>query len=329
MTVTRPQTLWLLLALIPIGILLYRRYRIGLRVIIVLAGERSREAAENSFLVKWFFGSLFLMLGLTSMVLAAAGLEWGQQSVEDDRRGLDVSLVMDLSNSMRATDIAESRLGASRTLALTILDSFPDARFSVIAFANAATTIVPMTEDRLSLRLGIANLDYRLISGGGSDLTAGLARALESFPETSSRQRVIVLFSDGEERARVEGEVIDRVRQRGIPIFAVGAGTALGSTIPLPGGGRLVDENGEPVVTRLGDDVLRLYAQLTGGDYFGLAEGVSGSEISTTISGRVSRRVREGFRLESVRRYRGFLLVGLLFLVLQQAVRMVKWRGMF
>lgn len=329
MTVTRPETLWLLLGLIPVGILLYRRYRVGRKVVLVLAGERSRATAENSFLVKWFFGSLFLILGLASLVVAASGLEWGQQSVEDDRRGLDIAVMVDLSNSMRATDIAESRLAASRALALTLLDSFPDARFSVIGFANAATTIVPMTEDRLSLRLGIANLDYSLISGGGSDLTAGIARGLDSFPDISGRQRVLVLFSDGEERARVEAGVIDQVRQRGIPIFAVGAGTALGSTIPLPGGGRIVDEDGEPVVTRLGDEVLRLYAQLTGGDYFSIAEGVSSRELATAIQLLVNRRVREGFRLESVSRYRGFLLVGLLFIVLQQAVRMVKWRGMF
>jgi Ca-activated chloride channel homolog len=323
-----PETLLILLVLAPLILSQLREYRMADRDLRNLFGTRRRDV-HTVLLVKWFFSSLFLVLFVVFAVLAASGITWGQRSVEEDRRGLDVAAVVDVSRSMLAQDIRPSRMDRAKELLRSMVQDLPDARFAVVVFKGTAFTLVPMTEDRTAIESFIRSIGTGLMSAGGTNLETGLQRALDSFPEGSGRNRAIVLITDGEALNGAAVAAAEDARERGIPIFTVAAGTVDGSTIPLASGDLVTDGQGQPVITAARPAELRALAQETKGRSYFMTEADVFSGLVRGLGEYRSRREAEGFRLVAVERYQGFLLVALAFLVLHIGVRVVRWRNVF
>ncbi|MFP4483469.1 MAG: vWA domain-containing protein [Spirochaetota bacterium] len=323
--VQHPEALIILVVLVPLIYTQLREYRLAERDLRRIYGPRRRDV-HNVLLVKWFFSSLFLVIFVVFAVLASAGITWGRRSVEEDRRGLDVVVAVDVSRSMLAADVRPSRIERSKELLRSMVQDLPDARFAVVVFKGSAFALVPMTEDRAAIESFIRSVGPGLTSAGGTDVEAGLRQALESFPDGSGRNRAIVLITDGETLSGSPLVVAEDARDEGIPIFTVVAGTADGTTVTLASGDLLTDRRGEPVITAARPDLLREVSRETKGGSYSMTEADVFSGLIRGLSEYRARRESEGFRLVAVERYQGFLLVALAFLALHIAVRVVRWR---
>lgn len=321
-----PEMLLILLALIPLILLQLQEYRRADRDLRRLYGPE-RQDVHNVFLVKWFLSSLFLVLFVVFAVLSAAGITWGQRSVEEDRRGLDVVTVLDVSRSMLARDVQPSRLERGKELIRGMVQDLPDARFAVVAFKGSAFTLVPMTEDRTAIESFVRTLGTAVSSAGGSDIETGLREAIAAFPEGSGRNRAIVLISDGEALSGAAVAAAEEAGEAGIPIFTVAAGTREGTTISLASGDLLTDAEGQPVITAARPDLLNSLAEETEGESLSMMQADVFSGLIRGLSSYRTRREAEGFRLVSVERYQGFLIAALVFLFLHVLVRVVRWRN--
>lgn len=325
MTFGYPEILWYLVALPPLAIVLILVVRRSLRTVQRFTGDYQRKDVVATYVVRYFILSVFLSGAFVALIVALAEPSWGERMVEDERRGVEIAFVIDVSNSMRAEDIDPSRLARARSVARTVAGRIPDARTSVVIFKGAATVLVPMTEDQVSFDLAMSNLSGALITTAGTNLRDGLSAALDQFPAGSPRHRIIVLFTDGEELQESVDALSDRIRTAEIPILVVQTGTVGGATIPVPTGDVIRDADGNPVIAGVDETVLRRVADLSNGVHYRISDSGVTQALYEDIRRYSGDNAEVLFRRSGESRYHLFVLLSLIFLGGTVIVQSVPW----
>ncbi len=319
--------LLLLLPLVPAAALLALwNHRRGRKSLILLTGRAPGDDFFGHHLVVTFFSTGFFCAFLFFAILAAADFSWGRKTVEEDRSGLDLVFLLDVSRSMLAPDAPPNRLRAAVDAARGVMQGLPEARFGIVAFKGRGVPVVPVTEDHGALESFFAHAGSGVVAEPGTRLDSGLEAALAAFPSGSRRHRAVVLLSDGESQGVFTDGGVSRYAQEGIPVFAVGFGGKEGSTIRLPDGSLIMGRNRRPVVTRLEEKTLRAAAEISGGAYLSGREPGLAGKLVDRIQGFAESRGLSGFRLVPAGRYRGFLFAALGSLGVSVLVRSVRWK---
>lgn len=286
----------------------------ALVVFLRLAGRRRRKAemlfADGPLWQRLRLGVSEGRRRLRSALLPAAAAllifsllqpRWGYDWQDITRRGIDLVAVVDTSRSMLADDVPPDRLARARRILEDLARQIRGDRVGLVAFAGSAFTLCPLTLDRGAFRMFINDLSATTIPRGGTDLAAGIRKAIEAFGPEEDGHRAILLISDGE---NLEGDYLAAAREakkKGITIFAIGVGTPQGSPIKLEtkaGTTYLKDREGNIVVSRLDETALQEIALLTEGAYHRAAP--DGREIDLIYRDRIARM--EGKELEETRR---------------------------
>jgi Ca-activated chloride channel family protein len=206
-----------------------------------------------------------------------------QQAVRSS--GQDVWLLVDVSRSMDAADVAPTRLLRTQAALEEIASAFPADRLGLIVFGAQAYVQCPLTYDQASLQLFLNTLSTRLTSAGPTTLRAPLELLLARLgppPATTPgaalpRTVAAVLVSDGEDFGENLEPVLRALGRTGARVYTVGVGTAAGGPVPAPGGKiALRDARGRPVVSRLREAPLLQVAAQTGGQYVPLNDRENG-----------------------------------------------------
>ena len=168
---------------------------------------------------------------------------------------------------MQAPDLHPSRLEQARRAVRELIPTLSGDRIGLVAFAGGAFTAAPLTTDYGGVLLALESLDTATIPRRGTSLAAAVDEAVRGFRGIREGSRILILISDGEDHEGATAAALERARQAGIRIFAIGTGTPDGELMPLPGGSFLKDRQGNVVKTRLNEDNLRQLADATGGVY--------------------------------------------------------------
>ncbi|MFH1470060.1 MAG: VWA domain-containing protein [Pseudomonadota bacterium] len=209
-----------------------------------------------------------LLLGLASLIIAAARPQLGFQWRDVERHGIDLAVVVDVSRSMDAEDVSPSRMERARREVLDLCTLMPADRIGLVVFAAGAYPRVPLTLDHDALLTILKEVDTATLQAQGTSLPAALDEALKLLTNEDTTDKAIVLLSDGE--VPVEDEAVaaaDRVGAAGVNVFVMGVGTSAGAPIPLEGGGFKKDRSGQVVMSKLNEPLLRRLAARAGGAY--------------------------------------------------------------
>ena len=204
--------------------------------------------------------------------LAALGLAWlgphaGFETVLVAGSGVDVVLLLDVSRSMEAADVAPSRLTRAREIAAELLSRLaPEDRAALAAFASRGVLLTPLTHDTDALSDLLPALDGDLLQARGSDLGAGIGAALDAFEAPGDRPRVVVALSDGEDPAG-RAPAGEGARRAGVRVVSIGLGSEAGAAVP-DSGVPLLDTAGRAVVSRRDSARLAQLAESTDGAFF-------------------------------------------------------------
>lgn len=329
MKVLYPQAFWFLLATVPLLVVLLVEYVRGRRELPIVGGTANRDATRTVWLVKWFFSGVSFLVFVVLATLSLVGFTWGTTPEQHNRRGLDVAVVLDVSRSMLARDVPPNRLERASVIVQGLLSELPQSRFSFTIFKGSAVKMVPMTEDSTVIESILASASPTMITTPGTEVAAGLETALDSFPRGTDRNRIVLLFSDGEYFDRSPGRAAAEAGEQGIPILVVAAGTRMGSQIELDDGTIVRDTDGRPVVSRVNLEALEQVGSLSGGRVFGITDADILSQLLGEIRAYEEVRSTQGFRLVEIRRFRLFLGLAVLFLFMSHAIRTVRWSNAF
>lgn len=320
-----PAWLWALILLLPL---------LGLRIWAQLSSQRSLQGlvatrlhpllvSRTSQLRHWM-AFLFLFLGLTFVILALARPRWGYEEVQSFSQGRSMILAIDTSRSMLAKDLKPNRLERAKLAAKDIVTEMNGDRIGLIAFAGKAFLQAPLTTDHLAVNEILDQIDTELIPRGGTNLSSAVDLALESFRESDTRQKALILFSDGE---ALEGQeqvaaLKKRASNEAMMILTIGVGTENGSIIPELGangktrdGVFVRDSNGQVVRSRL--DAVALRALATGGGrYIQLGDRASLTRVVKSITDNLETASEEQeVQKRPIERFMWPLGIGVFFLI--------------
>ena len=214
----------------------------------------------------------FLLIAIAYSVgcIAIANPRKPDESTAEARKGIDLVIALDISNSMRATDIAPDRLARAKQFISRLIDNLKDDRIGLVAFAGNAYLQMPLTFDQSAARLYVSTANPGIISTQGTSIGDALKKADIAFGEETERFRSIVLITDGETHDEDALEKAKELAGNGVMINTVGVGLTEGATITDTTGVPKKDENGQVVLSRLNDQLLQQIAAVTNGTYIHL-----------------------------------------------------------
>ena len=214
------------------------------------------------------FRIFLLLMTMLFLIVAAARPFWSSQLVPFEPRGRDLMVIFDVSKSMLATDIAPSRLEHAKFLLRQLVESAPNDRFGLVAFAGKAYLACPLTSDSLAFTQYIDELNTDTVPLGGTNLEAALRVAEQAFKAAAGGNRGILLFTDGDELAGNSAALVNELRKRQIPLFIVGLGDPeVGAPVPEADGTLKRDASGQLITSKLAETSLKKLAGETGGIY--------------------------------------------------------------
>jgi Ca-activated chloride channel homolog len=264
-----PEAFWLLL-LLPLLLSLYFFYQLWRKRTAQRIGDPKLVAAltqSHSNLkarTKFFLFLFAFALGC----LALANPRQPDDSSAEIRKGIDVVVALDVSNSMLATDVAPNRLTQAQQLLTSLIDKMPNDRIGFVVFAGNAYTQMPLSTDHEAAKLFISTANPAAIPEQGTAIASALLQSNARFEEGSQRFKTIILVTDGETHDEDAVAIAKELANKGVMVNAVGLGSVAGSTIlDTATGAPRKDEEGNVVVSKLNEDLLRQIAEATNGTY--------------------------------------------------------------
>ncbi|MED5248429.1 MAG: VWA domain-containing protein, partial [Candidatus Neomarinimicrobiota bacterium] len=201
-----------------------------------------------------------ILLSVSILIFAASGPQIGIRLAPVDRKGLDLVFCIDVSSSMRGTDIKPTRLDKSKFEVSQMIQNLKGDRVAIIVFAGSSHLYLPLTTDYEAAHLFLDQIDTNMIPTQGTALSSAIETGLSAFSEDDSKYKVLILITDGEDH---EGEAISLARQaskRGMIIHTIGVGTIAGSLIPNINSSGITeykkDSSGKLVTSQLNEKIL-------------------------------------------------------------------------
>ena len=321
MTFIWPQLLWLLLILpalvLAYWFILHRRKKVAVQY----AGLSTVKEAMRGGQARRHIPPLLFLLAIALMLLAAARPAAVLTLPSDHKTMI---LAVDVSGSMRATDVAPSRFAAAITAVRTFVEQQPrNTRVGIVSFAGAASLVQPPTNNRedlldalgrMQLQRGTAvgsgilvslkaifpdtkfnlntsdprDVEPREGSGGrslGSDVAKGTEDEFKPVPPGSYGSAAIILLTDGQTTTGPDPvEASKMAAERGVRVFTIGIGTAAGEVLT---------GDGWAMHVRLDEAPLKEIANLTKAQYFYAGTANDLAKVYKTLSSRLTMEKRE------------------------------------
>ncbi|MCC6516543.1 MAG: VWA domain-containing protein [Chitinophagales bacterium] len=314
----------LLLLLIPLAIVVYFYVQIQtkrqLSAIgnITLIKRLMPERNDRKSLIKFVLLNLIFCL----LAIALAQPQMGTKMEKVQRKGIDVMIALDVSNSMLSKDIAPSRLEKSKLLIQTLLKKLDGDRVGLVIFAGNAYLQMPLTVDYSSLMLYLRAINTNSVPTQGTIITEALDKAEGAFTQTDKKHKAIIVITDGEDHEEDAIDKAEEIASDGTKIFTIGAGTLAGGSIPLMDqNGQIVgekkDENGQTIITKMNANMLQALAKAGNGNYYILDNTKQVADfIAKDISKMETKTINDKVFTDYVEQFQYFLFFALLLLLL-------------
>ncbi len=265
---------------------------------------------------------LLLLVSLFFLVIAVARPQFGSKLKEEKSEGIEMMLVVDVSNSMLAEDFEPSRLERTKYAIGKLFEGLKQDRVGLVVFAGEAKVQLPITTDYRMARAFTKRISPSLVSVQGTDLAQALSLATISFSSTTgvNRSRAIILITDGEGHSGDIMAAAEQAKAEGIRIYTIGIGTPEGAPIQIDGE-FLKDEKGDMVVTKLDEATLESIAQATDGLYVRASKQDLGLDEVVREINAMEKSELETLRFEEYNeQYAYALVVALVLLLLEFAL---------
>ena len=269
-----------------------------------------------------------ILLSVSILIFAASGPQIGIRLAPIDRKGLDLVFCIDVSSSMRGTDIKPTRLDKSKFEVSQMIQNLKGDRVAIIVFAGSSHLYLPLTTDYEAAYLFLDQIDTNMIPTQGTALSSAIQTGLSAFSEDDSKYKVLILITDGEDH---EGEAISLARQaskRGMIIHTIGVGTIAGSLIPNINSSGITeykkDSSGKLVTSQLNEKILEEIAEAGRGAFIRFNNKPANyKNILNQIDSMEKRTVKSHVYSEFEEQYQKF---GILSLCLMIASMLISTR---
>ena len=285
---------------------------------------------------KLVFKFFLLMVAYIFLIIGLANPQIGSKLEKVQRKGADLMIALDVSNSMLSQDIRPDRLTRAVQGISKLVDRLEGDRLGIVVFAGKAYVQLPITTDYSAAKMFLSTISTQMVPSQGTAIGDAIDLATESF-KTDDRSKAIIIITDGEDH---EGDAVESAKKaaaKSIKIFTIGMGTPEGSPIPVydPSGrqtGYKTDRQGQTIVSKLDETVLQQIASAGNGIYVRASTGQDGlTKILDEINSLEKKEIETRMFSEYEGRFQYFLAISLLFLIIEFLIpeRKSKWADKF
>lgn len=211
---------------------------------------------------------LLMLCACALLIIAMARPQSAWRLHQRFTEGIDIMLVIDVSNSMQALDFNPNRLEKAKQVVKEFISGRENDRIGVVIFGQETFALCPLTRDYTALNRFVDRINFDLVSGDGTAIGMGLMNAVKRLQESEAESKVVILLTDGENNAgRVDPITAAEVAsQLDIRVYTIGVGSVSG-IVQMP---NLNPIGPSTISVRANLNVKELtdMAQMTGGRFF-------------------------------------------------------------
>ncbi len=265
-------------------------------------------------------------ISLFFVIVTLARPQWGSQVEYIERRGVEIMVVLDVSESMMAEDFKPNRLARAKLEISELMDNLAGNELGLVLFSGAAFVQFPLTSDFATARIFLDAANPEIISRPGTAIAEAIQVAMNGLNQERATQKVILLLTDGENH---EGDVLEAAQtaaDQGVIIYAIGFGSPDGEPIPQYDElgnplGYKKDREGNTVMTRLDELILQQMANITNGLYFqARPDGREVDVLANEIGKLQTAEMESRFETRGIERFQWFLAVAVAALVIFELI---------
>lgn len=269
--------------------------------------------------------NILFFLSFVFFIIALARPLGEPIKTEMEFKGIDIMILIDVSSSMAAIDIAPNRMEAIKKGLKEFLDLLTGDRIGIITFAGVDFVQCPLTIDYDAVDLIIDGLYPGMLFKDGTYIGNAIKSAIERLEIDAGKSKVLILITDGENTGGMAPlDAAKIAKEKGIRIYAIGVGTKEGGKIPEGRDffGRVYFKTyqGEVVISKLDDSELKQIANITEGKYFRLTDANAFKSIVSDIKNIEENKTKVKKTIKYKENYQKFLLWGLIFYLISAAI---------
>jgi Ca-activated chloride channel family protein len=314
--------LWGLVA-IPVFIFMFLEITRWKRKAIKKLGDREvvkQMMPDVSFSRPWIKFILFAV-AYSLCIIGAADPQIGSKVEEVKRKGADLMILLDVSNSMLAQDLAPSRLENAKRAIAQLIDNLHDDRIGLIVFAGQAYVQLPVTTDYSAAKLFLSTINTNMVPTQGTAIGAAIDLGMKSFDFKNGTGKAMIIITDGENHEDDAVAAAKNATDKDVSVHVIGVGSVQGAPIPYYQDGKQMgfhkDEDGKTdVLSKLNEDMCKEIAAAGNGAYVRATNANSGFSLVMDQIAKIQRKTVDSKSFKEYEdRFQFFLGFALLLLV--------------
>ena len=259
-----------------------------------------------------------LEAALALLIVMIARPQMGTRISHDKRTGIETIIVMDISNSILAEDVAPSRLDRTKMMVENLVDNFTDDKIGLIVFAGDAFVQLPITSDYVSAKMFLSDIHPSLMATQGTDIATAINMATNSFTQQQGVGKAIIVVTDGEDHEGGALEAAKDAKKKGMRVYVLGVGSPNGAPIPLGNGNYMKDRTGNTVMTKLNEEMCRQVAEAGGGAYIHVDNNSNAQQqLDNELSKLTKKEMQSTIYSDYDEQFQAFGIIALILLIIE------------
>ena len=241
-----------------------------------LVNQLTVKHSPRNYLIKF----ILILAAFTALTIAIINPQRPGSMDKVERKGVDVMIALDVSNSMLAEDIRPNRLERAKQLVNRLMVQLENDRVGLVLFAGRAYMQMPLTTDHTAARMYVQNAGPHIVPSQGTMLADALKLCASAFNSKERKYKSIIMITDGEDHDPSSMEVAQQLSQHGVIVNTVGIGSPTGTPIPDQSTGQYrKDAQGNTVLSKLNEEQLKQIAASTKGVYVNTEDMNEATEV--------------------------------------------------
>lgn len=266
---------------------------------------------------------------LSFIITALARPQTSETSIKSKtNKGIDIVMAIDVSSSMLAQDLKPNRLSALKRVASDFIDDRISDRIGLVIYAGESFTLTPITSDKKIIKNSLSEIQYQGLIEDGTAIGMGLATSVNRLKDSKAKSKVIILLTDGVNNSgfidpKIASELANEFQ---IKTYTIGIGSNGTAKAPI---GILPNGNFQYGMTKVEIDepLLKSIADVTGGQYFRATDNEKLAQIYSVINKLEKTEIEEFKYTNYDEKYRPFILVAIILIVLEFILRNTFFRS--
>lgn len=332
-----PTYLYLLL-LIPVLILLFGLAQYYKKKALAKFGDMSIIEQLMPYVSKSrpILKFIFLLIAFIAIIFALADPQFGSKLEKVKRKGAEIIIALDVSNSMLAEDIKPNRLERAKQAISKLIDNMENDRIGLVVFAGDSYIQIPVTSDYTAAKMFLSSINTNIVSKQGTAIGSAIDLAMNSFTPESGMDKALIVITDGENHEDDAVKAAKLAHAKGIAIHTIGMGSPQGAPIPIQKSyGQTIfqkDKDGNTVISKLDQKTLQDIASAGGGIFIRASNTQTGlNKLFERINSMEKKEMEEKVYTEFEHRFQYLLGIALFFILLDIIIleRKSKWSKNF